>query len=79
MRARGGCSDEYCACAVLLVIVEVEIDSGGGGGGGDDYIAARCWSIDPARDIGLRGVRDGHAKDVRRQHFYPLADSNFTL
>ena len=61
------------------LIVEVEIDSGGGGGGGDDYIAARCWSIDPARDIGIRGVRDGHAKDVRRQHFYPFADSNFTL
>ena len=42
-----------------------------------DCSAARCWSIDPAREMGIHGVRAGHTKDVRRQHFLPLTDSNF--
>ena len=65
---------------MLLVVVEVEVGGGGGGGGGGgDSSAARSWSIDPAREIGLHGVRVGHTKDARRQHFHPLADRNFAL
>ena len=50
---------------------------GSGGGGGGDSSAARYWSIDSARDMGIHGVRAGHTKCVRRQHFLPLTDSNF--
>ena len=52
---------------------------GGGGAGGGDYSPARCWSIDPAREIGIHGVRAGHTKCVRRQDFHPLKNSNFAL
>ena len=54
-------------------------DGGGGGGGGGDSSAARCSSIDSAREIGIHGGRTGHTKDARRQHFYPLKDSNFAF
>ena len=55
----------YCACAVILVVGGVRGDGGGGGGGGGgDSSAAACWSIDPAREIGIHGVRIGHTKDA---------------
>ena len=53
---------------------------GGGGGGGGDSGAARCWSIDSAREIGVHGVRAGHTKDVKRQSLsHPLTDSIFAF
>ena len=52
---------------------------GGGGGGGRDFSAARCWSIDPAREIGIQGVRASHTKYVRRQDFHPLKNRTFAL
>ena len=64
---------------MLLVVVEVEVGGGGGGGGGGDSSAARCWSIDPPREMGIHDVRADHTKDVGRQHFHPLTDSNFAL
>ena len=78
--ANGGGSDG-CACAVLLVVVEGEVGGGGGGGGGGcDSSAARCWSFDPAHEIGTHGVRAGHTiKYARTQHLFPLTENNFAL
>ena len=53
----------------------MEIRGGGGvgrGGGGGDFSAARCWSIDPAREIGTHhGVRTGHTKILEDSIFIP--------
>ena len=65
--------------AVLIVVYALcywWLCGGGGGGGGGDSSAARCWSIDPAREIGIHGVRADVTKDVRRHPFHPSTNSN---
>ena len=53
--------------ACYLWFVEVRVGGGERDGGGEgDSSAARCWSIDPAREIsiGIHGVRADLIKNV---------------